>query len=388
MPTNHQMKKLLWVANMVPHYNRELFVNLAARLPEHGIELHLVSGMTATGATGRSGLTNKVIPNEHKVLLREWNIGTYCIRLQHDVIAHVKSIRPDVVVSASQVGNLTTWRLMGLKRRLGFRLAAWQCGYEYHHGHLKSRLLAKYLRGFDYHLAYHTNAKQYALSHGAAADQIAVMHNTLNEAAIAITSRAEAEQQIAQRHPDIGRRKIILYVGAVLKEKRLDDIAQALSLIEPHNYVFLLVGDGHYLPELQARYASRQDIVFAGRVVDGVGAYFDAADVFVLPGTGGLALNEAMAHGLPIVSGYADGSADDLVITGHNGIRLQTSSVAELATSLQKILNNEAQRTLMGSRSRQLLLERFSFDAFLDRICRSVAQLAYGSSGVANTQSP
>ena len=64
-------------------------------------------------------------------------------------------------------------------------------------------------------------------------------------------------------------------------------------------------------------------MIFAGQIVDGVGPYFDGADLLVLPGTGGLALNEAMAHGLPLVSGYGDGSADDLVQDGVNGFRLR-----------------------------------------------------------------
>ena len=53
--------------------------------------------------------------------------------------------------------------------------------------------------------------------------------------------------------------------------------------------------------------------------------------MYVLPGTGGLGLNEAMAHGLPMIAGYADGSADDLVVDGETGYRLRSDSAGELA---------------------------------------------------------
>ncbi len=47
-----------------------------------------------------------------------------------------------------------------------------------------------------------------------------------------------------------------------------------------------------------------------GRNLD---SYFSSADLFVLPGTGGLAVQEAMSHGLPVIMGQGDGTNDDLV---------------------------------------------------------------------------
>ena len=41
--------------------------------------------------------------------------------------------------------------------------------------------------------------------------------------------------------------------------------------------------------------------------------YFAEADLFVLPGTGGLAVQEAMSHGLPVIVAKGDGTQDDLV---------------------------------------------------------------------------
>ena len=45
--------------------------------------------------------------------------------------------------------------------------------------------------------------------------------------------------------------------------------------------------------------------------------YFAEADLFVLPGTGGLAVQEAMAHGLPVIVAKGDGTQDDLVRAGN-----------------------------------------------------------------------
>jgi glycosyltransferase involved in cell wall biosynthesis len=109
-------------------------------------------------------------------------------------------------------------------------------------------------------------------------------------------------------------------------------------------------------------------VKYPGRVVEGVGRFFDAADVFVLPGTGGLAINEAMAHGLPVVTSYADGSAESLITDGFNGWILTEGHADEIAMRLESLLSNPEMRLRMGAVSRELITTKYSFEAFIGRI--------------------
>jgi glycosyltransferase involved in cell wall biosynthesis len=218
---------------------------------------------------------------------------------------------------------------------------------------------------FDHHLAYHSNAKRYAMKYGAADSQVTVMHNTINEQRIKRVAKHVARRQMDARFPSLKGRIIVLFVGAVLSEKRLDCVIDAFDRMKDVRFAFLVIGDGPYLSRLQARCAGRTDVVFAGRIVEDVGPFFDGADVFLLPGTGGLALNEAMIHGLPVVSGYADGSADDLIQDGVNGFRLRSGGAAELAERLRELATDGALRASMGLASRELMTTRFSFQSFV-----------------------
>jgi glycosyltransferase involved in cell wall biosynthesis len=166
----------------------------------------------------------------------------------------------------------------------------------------------------------------------------------------------------------VGDRKIILFVGAVLREKRVELILDAMELMARRDVVLIVVGDGPYLPRVRAAAKGRPDVVFAGSIIEGVGPYYDAADVYVLPGTGGLGLNEAMAHGVPIVTGYADGSADDLVHDGENGFRLRRYGADELAEKLCAVLDDPERAARMGAVSREWITGKFAFEAFLLRI--------------------
>lgn len=366
--------RCVFVFDRVMHYHLDLFRQLDARLKQRGIELHLLSGRRAVHELGRVAIEEKVIPAESKFLLRDRKVGSFVFRLALGYLKRIRELRPDVLVCPAHPGDLGHWGLIWLKRRLGYQLVAWQCGYEYNPGRLKRWLLKHFVPGFDFHLAYHSNARRYALEHGAREDQVEVMHNTLNEAKFVITGKEEALRMLRQRHPEIGTRSVVLYVGAVLAEKQLERIVDAMAGLGRDDAVLMIVGDGPHLPVLRAATAGRNDVVFAGQVIEGVGIYFDAAEVYVLPGTGGLGINEAMAHGLPIISGYADGSADDLVVDGENGYRLREDSVEELRDRIGQILDSPALAARMGEKSREWITGKFSFQHFLDRVESRVVQ--------------
>ena len=374
------MKRALFVFDRVTHYHKDLFRSLACELPRAGWELRLLSGASPVGRTGRVGLDERVIPNEVKYDFRERAVGRYVVRTAHGLAAGVRAASPDVVICMAHVGSLAHWRLALGKSAGRYRLFAWQCGYEYNPGRLKAWMLRRFIPRFDHHLAYHTNARQYALAHGARPDQITVVHNTINEAAIALLSHEEARAKVCQRHPEIANRRIVLFVGALLEEKRVEVVLDAVRLMSREDVVFVIVGGGPHSTALRRRAAGRTDVIFTGPVIEGVGAYFDAAEVYVLPGTGGLGINEAMAHALPVVTGYADGSADDLIHDGENGLRLRAGTPTEVAQQLATVLDNPRLREQMGALSREWITTKYSFRAFVSRVASAITASAGGGS--------
>lgn len=362
------MKKIVFVFDRVMHYHRELFQRLDTLLPAYGFELILLSGRDKQPTGGRVALREKIVRHQIEFDLTEKMISTFIIRHQHGLAAQVAALHPAVVVTMCHCGTFSEWQLIQLKKQLKFKLVAWQCGYEYNPGRFKRWALDKFIPNFDHHLAYHTNSKFYALQHGARPEQVTVMHNTINEAAIECMPKLLARRLIEQRHPELTGKKIILFVGAVLEEKRLETIFDALDRLSRSDLHFVLVGDGPYLDVIKDKYGHRRDLAITGRIVAGVGSYFDAADVFVLPGTGGLAINEAMAHGIAVISGYADGSADDLVIDGENGYRLKKSGAEELAARLDQLFSDPELATKMGDAGREMIRGNLSFENFIGRV--------------------
>lgn len=373
--------RVVFVFDRVAHYHRELFRALECELPLHGMEVHLLSGVPEQGGKGRVGLADKVVENEQKYEFREFHVGSFTFRRHIGVLEWLENNRPEIVVVLGHVGNISHWGLISARRRLGFKLVAWQCGYEYNKSWIKDRLLGYFVPGFDFHLAYHSNARRYALEHGCPERQVVVVHNTINEEKVELLPRDEARARLRRRHPEVGESKIVLFVGAVLAEKRVEALVEAMDRLARKDAVLIVVGDGEHLGTIRELAVSRPWMILPGAVLDGVGMYFDAAEVYVLPGTGGLGINEAMAHGLPIVSGFADGSADDLVVDGVNGFRLRGGTSEEIAGCIEKILEDPSLAAQMGRRSREMIRGFFSFRSFLSRIVGALEGIKSGGPG-------
>ena len=140
-----------------------------------------------------------------------------------------------------------------------------------------------------------------------------------------LSAAARATQRAALGVTD--ERPIVLYSAKFQGRKRPGDLIRAAADLNAAGVRFHLamVGSGELEGELRALAAALAvaNISFPGFVnQSGLPAIYGAADVFVLASENepwGLAVNEAMCAGLPIVATDAVGCAADLVRGGVNG---------------------------------------------------------------------
>jgi glycosyltransferase involved in cell wall biosynthesis len=89
--------------------------------------------------------------------------------------------------------------------------------------------------------------------------------------------------------------------------------------------------------------------------------YFGEADLFVLPGTGGLAIQEAMTHGLPVIVAKGDGTQDDLVRDG-NGWQIPAEDEQALIEALRRALSDVGRLREMGRESFRIVDEEINLE--------------------------
>ena len=90
-------------------------------------------------------------------------------------------------------------------------------------------------------------------------------------------------------------------------------------------------------------------------------ADFTWADLFVLPGTGGLAVQQAMAYGLPVIVAQGDGTQDDLVRPG-NGWQIPPDDLGQLAAALETALEDVSRLRQMGAESYRIVSEEINLE--------------------------
>jgi glycosyltransferase involved in cell wall biosynthesis len=162
--------------------------------------------------------------------------------------------------------------------------------------------------------------------------------------------------------PETFREKpCILFVGRLQFRKNIDLLLGACAEIE--NIRLVIVGDGPERESLEALAAHLYPSAeFVGaKHGDELTPYFAEADLFVLPGTGGLAVQEAMSHGLPVIVAQGDGTQDDLVREG-NGWQIPPDDFEALVSTLKDALSDSARLRRMGAESYRVVKEEINIE--------------------------
>ena len=164
----------------------------------------------------------------------------------------------------------------------------------------------------------------------------------------------------------------LLYVGNCVATRAVPLVLEALSQSGLANYQFSIVGSGPALAEWKktARGAALNGKVdFVGKIdYAQLGKFYAAADVLVFPAlrdSGGSALLEAMARGLPVVCLDWAGPAE--MVDEQSGIKIPVLSPSEtvraLAAALVRLQENPGLRASLGAAARARARAVFSWSA-------------------------
>jgi glycosyltransferase involved in cell wall biosynthesis len=183
----------------------------------------------------------------------------------------------------------------------------------------------------------------------------------------------------------------VLYAGAHGPANALDAVLDAAALLErrePGRFRFVLIGDGHDKPRLQARAASEglrqvcfQEPVPKAEIYDHM-ARADALVVNMNRGNlyrFGISFNKLydyLAVGRPVVSGTD--AANDPVAEAGAGITVPANDAAALAGALERLAAaSPSERAAMGARGRAFVAEHHDIErlaARFDEVLRAVGR--------------
>ena len=160
----------------------------------------------------------------------------------------------------------------------------------------------------------------------------------------------------------------VLFVGRLQARKNIDNLLHACAALPPERQPeVVIVGDGPVRADLQQLAAEiYPKATFAGALYgEALAEQFQAADLFVLPGTGGLAVQQAMSHGLPVIAAEADGTQADLVRAG-NGWQITPNDIDSLRAALDEALDDPTRLRAMGKESYRIVVEEINLEKMVE----------------------
>lgn len=219
------------------------------------------------------------------------------------------------------------------------------------------RAWSRFVHQFDAMISYSQRGADEYAALGFPRGKIFVAHNAVSPAPSVVPK---------PRAVTFDGRPVILFVGRLQARKRVDALLRACAQM-PNSPRLVIVGDGPERERLQQVaaqvYPSAQFV--GAKHGDELDPYFAEADLFVLPGTGGLAVQQAMSHGLPVIVARGDGTQDDLVRAG-NGWQIPPEDESALVSTLREALSDAGRLRTMGAESYRIVAQEINLERMVE----------------------
>lgn len=174
----------------------------------------------------------------------------------------------------------------------------------------------------------------------------------------------------------------LISVCRLTEKKGIRYALEALASLHGHPFVYHVVGDGPLLTDLETlaqQLGIMDKVVFHGaQPAPAVKALLDASQLFLLPSVTAqngdqegvpVALMEAMAAGLPVVSTFHSG-IPELVDDGVSGRLVPERDVGALAKAIESLIGDTSQRVAMGYQARKKVEREFDANQLYEELER------------------
>ena len=293
--------------------------------------------------------------------------GSFYLCYQPGLSDWLKTWNPDALIVEANPRYLSTPAAVTWMHKRGRPVIGWGLGSPSVGGFRKRRRVS-FLSQFDALISYSQRGAQEYAALGFPREKIFVAHNSVSHAPI---SAPDSRPETVDRYS-------ILFVGRLQARKRIDSLLRACAQLEAKPRL-VIVGEGperEKLEILAKEVYPSAEFVGARHGVE-LKPYFTEADLFVLPGTGGLAVQEAMSYGLPVIVAQGDGTQDDLV-RRENGWQIPppAGNFDALVSTMKDALSDVARLRRMGEESYRIVKEEINIEKMVDVFVQALKSVA------------
>ncbi len=299
--------------------------------------------------------------------------GPMYLCYQRGLIDWLADWNPDALIVEANPRYLSTPAAVRWMHTRGRKVIAWGLGTG-SSSYANQFRWRSFLRQFDALISYSQRGAQEYAALGFPPHKIFVAHNA------AVSRPSSFPHKPVTVHRPLSRSTLegstVLFVGRLQPRKRVDLLLRACAEMPLPKPRLVVVGDGPERGNLEslARQVYPSAEFIGAKHGNELKPYFAEADLFVLPGTGGLAVQEAMANGLPVIVAKGDGTQDDLVRAG-NGWQIEPENYAALVEAMRVALSDPARLRKMGEESYRIVSEEINLEMMVEVFVKALNSL-------------
>jgi len=340
-------RKLALQQRVLPNY-RAPFFDLLASACDDGMSLFTGLPRLSEGIT----ITNQLQVADYKSG-RNFHLlnGSFYLCYQNGLMDWLKEQNPEALIVEANPRYLSTPSAVRWMHKQNKPVIGWGLGAPHGRG-TGTQFWSSFVNQFDAMIAYSLRGADEYAALGFPHEKIFVAHNSVSPA---------PSHPLPSRPSTLNLQPVILFVGRLQARKRVDFLLRACAELKDIRLV--IIGDG---PERAMLETLAKEIYPSAEFIGAkhgneLKPYFTEADLFVLPGTGGLAVQEAMSYGLPVIVAQGDGTQDDLV-KKENGWQIPPDDFESLVSTMKNALSDVARLRKMGEESYRIVKDEINIE--------------------------
>jgi len=339
--------KVAIIYRYIPQYRYGFYENLRNRLLDEGVELVLIYGQP--GANDR--LKGDAVEIPWGIKLKNRILHT--VRTELYWQPAMKYIRDADLVIVEQANKLLLNYYLILMNIIGRKkIAFWGHGKNFQSTsrNKTSELIKKWISSkVSWWFAYTEKCAQIVRENGFPADQITVVQNAIDTKNLIAARKKITTEQINELKKALHIRgsNVGLYVGAMYNERKLDFLLESCNLIRSYiqDFEMIFIGKGKDQKSVENMAQENQWVHYVGPKFDDEKIpYFALANVFLMPGSVGLAILDCFALGVPLITTEDPdhGPEMEYLKNGVNGIMVQDAyKPDQYAQAVSQILKDK-----------------------------------------------